>query len=141
MPHNTEGVIKTGDERSGIKLMRVQSVLEILNLTKSQRLAGEELAKLKDCCRRYHIGGPSPNPKVSDLNRGHSHEGELTDRVISLGVKFMDKYAKAVEVLRVAGKGVIPIVCKVCFDNKYPEPEDRQRLYRGLNALADHWNL
>jgi hypothetical protein len=141
MPYNTAGVIVTGDERTRKGLMRVQTVLEVLVLPKSEKLAGEELGRLKELCRRYYLGAPRPSPKIASMEPGHGHEGDLTAEVVDLGEKFMKKYSVAVERLRREGRGVIPIVCAVCFENKMPTSEERPLLRRGLKALADLWGL
>jgi hypothetical protein len=141
MPRNTVGIVTTGDERTGTSLMRLQSPLEVLNITKAQRLAGEELVRLKDLCRRYYFDTPRPFPKVSDPNRGHSHEGELSAEIIDLGQKHMKRYSIAVDVLQKAGRGVIPVIMAVCFESVMPTADERPKLYRGLTALAQLWGL
>ena len=143
MPHNVVGVIVTGDDKVGNKrgLMRIQTVLEVLNITKSQRLAGEEFIRIRDLCRRYALDAPRPNPKVSSPERGFGHQCEPSAEVIDLGDKFMKRYAGAIEVLRRSGSGVIPIVCSICFENRMPTADERPKLYRGLQSLADLWSL
>jgi hypothetical protein len=141
MPRNTVGIVVTGDERTGQRLMRMQSPLDVLNITRVQKLAGEELIRLKDLCRRYYFDTPRPFPKVSDPDRSHGHDGELSDRIIDLGAMHMRRYSRAVDRLRLAGRGVIPVVCATCFENKMPTADERPKLYKGLTALAEHWNL
>jgi hypothetical protein len=141
MPRNTVGIVVTGDERSGQRLMRMQSPLDVLNITRAQKLAGEELIRLKDLCRRYYFDTPRPFPKVSDPDRSHGHDGELSDRIIDLGAKHMKRYSRAVERLRQVGRGVIPVVCATCFENKMPTANERPKLYSGLSALAELWGL
>lgn len=143
MPFNTDNVRLTGDGKVGSKhgLERVTDILEILNTTKSQKLAGQEFRQLRDNCQRYYLGGPRPFPKISDPNASHGHESEPTAEIIDLGQKFMRKYTKAIDVLRLAGRGVIPVVYSICCENRMPSSDNRPLLYRGLNALVNYWNL
>jgi hypothetical protein len=141
MPANTVGIVLTGDERTGHRLMRVQSPLEVLNITKAQRLAGEELVRLKELCRRYYFDTPRPFPKVSDPDRSHGHEGDQSAEIIDLGAKHMKRYALAIDALRKAGRGVIPIITAVCFESKMPTADERPKLYLGLTELARLWGL
>jgi hypothetical protein len=141
MPRNTVGVVLTGDERTGRGLMRLQSPLEVLNITKAQKLAGEELIRLKDLCRRYYFDTPRPFPKVSDPDRSHGHDGDLSAEVIDLGQKHMRRYTIAVDVLQKAGRGVIPVIMAVCFESRMPTADERPKLRIGLSALAGLWGL
>jgi hypothetical protein len=141
MPRNTVGVVITGDERAGQRLMRLQSPLEVLNITKAQKLAGEELIRLKDLCRRYYFDTPRPFPKVSDPDRSQGHDGEVSAEVIDLGQKHMRRYTIAVDVLQKAGRGVIPVIMAVCFESRMPTANERPKLYKGLSELARLWGL
>jgi hypothetical protein len=141
MPANTVGIVLTGDERTGRRLMRLQSPLEVLTLTKAQKLAGEELVRLKELCRRYYFDTPRPFPKVSDPNRSHGHDGDQSAEIIDLGQKYMTRYAKAVDHITRFESGALAIIMAVCFDSRMPTADERPRLGRGLTELARWWNL
>jgi hypothetical protein len=145
MPHNTENVRITGDGKLGTKhgLERVTDVLEILSLTKSQRLAGQEFAKLRDLCRLYAWDAPKMSAKVSNPMGGHAHPGEPTAEIISLGEKYHAKYIQALGAIR-RRKGhrhTLSAIVAVCLENKMPTSEQRVPLVAGLDILVELWSL
>lgn len=141
-PFNLENVVQRGDGRLGnIKGYQRMTILEQLNLSRSQRLAGEEFARLCERCRRYSWDSPSIEPKVSSpMGGGHSHDSELSDEIIDLGKRVHRKYLAAIRAMRTrAMRGATPAVVAICVENKMPTCEQRRPLRSGLDALANLW--
>jgi hypothetical protein len=103
-------------------------------------LAAEEFEKLWHLCRRHYLDAPSINPKISSPDRGHGHEGELSQGVVDFGRKCHERYQGAIKALMESADhphAVIKAILAFVVENKEGISGDFVR--HGLVKLADFW--
>jgi hypothetical protein len=147
-----EDVIITIEDQKTVATASRKTVLERIGVGKSGIAAGNELERLWHLCRKYATSAPSINAKVSSLNSGHGHEGDLTEDVIDFGVKVHAKYQGGIRAMvwakyedmkepdPVYGRQVVVAVLAACLENKALTDSGAILCRQGLAVLSDHWN-
>lgn len=127
----------------------IEVTLRGLPSERAKRLTrtAEEFARLWELCRRYYLDAPPISPKVSSPSiAGHSHEGELTDGVISFGRQCHLRYQDAINALAgipptPEGRALIMALLAICVENKMPTELGKNRGIEALDTLTNHWRL